>query len=107
MGIDPPGIVFTSREDQDQACVGEIGVDKESGWDGIANAVGDWKVDEHGRGEKLAGKREGRNPWGVWQGVWSEGSTGDVPALENKGGLKMKIINAVEVIDENEKMPWS
>ncbi|UKZ48465.1 hypothetical protein TrVGV298_002690 [Trichoderma virens] len=57
VGIDPPGM--TSGENEDAL-------------KGVGQAVDDWTADPHGRGEKLAGKRAKRNPWGVWQGVFEE-----------------------------------
>ncbi|KAF4120039.1 DUF218 domain, partial [Geosmithia morbida] len=56
VGIDPPGL-----DGKTDAVVG------------VAAAVGDWADDPHGRGDKLRGKRTGRNPHGVWQGVYERG----------------------------------
>lgn len=64
VGIDPPGMQPAS------------GVAKHDAVQGVAAAVGDWAADPHGRGEKLRGKRTGRNPHGVWQGVFEAGFDG-------------------------------
>lgn len=45
MGISPPGT--------------------EEGGEGVQLALGQWEGDPHGVGEELAGKRRGRNCWGV------------------------------------------
>jgi hypothetical protein len=73
--------------------------DKEEAMKGAALAMGEWGDDPHGRGESLAGKRVKRNPWGVWQGVFSS-EDGD------RGGLVLKMENGSEVMDEEQARPW-
>jgi hypothetical protein len=46
--------------------------DKEDAMKGVGLALGEWKDDPHGTGEVLAGKRARRNPWGVWQGHFTQ-----------------------------------
>ncbi|KHN93878.1 uncharacterized protein MAM_08238 [Metarhizium album ARSEF 1941] len=66
VGIDPP-------------CLGA----KPGAMIGVAEAEEEWRRDAHGRGPGLAAKRARRNVWGVWQGVFEEGTEdGD------KGGLR-------------------
>lgn len=47
-----------------------LGADEPASMDGVKKAEEEWERDPHGRGEGLAGKRRGRNPWGMWQGVF-------------------------------------
>jgi hypothetical protein len=67
---------------------------------GVTEAVGDWADDCHGRGTKLASKRERRNIWRTWQGAFAEG-TEDV----EKGALRTVGSAKDEVLAE-EKRPW-
>ncbi|KAG8677489.1 hypothetical protein FPOAC2_03597 [Fusarium poae] len=61
IGIDPPGMIAASKDQ-----------DKEDAMKGVGLALGEWKDDPHGTGEVLAGKRARRNPWGVWQGHFTQ-----------------------------------
>lgn len=88
IGIDPPGMAASSKDQ-----------DKEEAMKGAALAIGEWGDDPHGRGESLAGKRVKRNPWGVWQSVFSS-EDGD------RGGLVLKMENGSEVMDEEQARPW-
>lgn len=56
VGVDPPGMLGAP-----DALRGE------------EEAARDWASDPFGRGAGLSAKRAARNPWGVWQGVFSEG----------------------------------
>jgi hypothetical protein len=67
---------------------------------GVALAMGEWEDDRHGRGSSLAGKRKGRNPWKVWQGVFVKG------VEANKGGLVTSGSDADEQLDVNAIRPW-
>ncbi|KAK5992191.1 hypothetical protein PT974_05592 [Cladobotryum mycophilum] len=89
LGIDPPGM-----------SLGEEG--KESALKGVGQAMDDWTADPHGRGEKLAGKRAKRNPWGTWQGVSPE----DVKNGVAKGGLVTRGEGEEETLVEDAERPW-
>ncbi|KAL7909162.1 hypothetical protein GGI35DRAFT_453087 [Trichoderma velutinum] len=88
VGIDPPGM--TSGEN-------------EAAMKGVGQAVDDWTADPHGRGEKLAGKRAKRNPWGVWQGVFEEklGKDGST-----KGKLVTEGAGEKETLVDDAPRPW-
>ncbi|KAI5462090.1 hypothetical protein BGZ63DRAFT_355037 [Mariannaea sp. PMI_226] len=92
IGIDPPGMAAL-------ASGGRGGEGKEAAMKGVSMAMGEWRSDPHGRGESLAGKREKRNPWGVWQGVFP-------PAVRDCGSLVVKEEDGQEVLDEDAKRPW-
>lgn len=81
-GIDPPGL--NGQED------------------GVAKAVGEWGGDPHGCGISLRGKRDGRNPWGVWQGVWKDG-----PNEGGMAGLKTRGEGREETLVEDAVRPWA
>lgn len=88
VGIDPPGM--TSGENQDAV-------------KGVGQAIDDWTADPHGRGEKLAGKRAKRNPWGVWQGVF-----GDTVERDDvrRGRLVTEGEGEKETLVEDASRPW-
>jgi hypothetical protein len=75
IGIDPPGMVAASKDQ-----------DKEDAMKGVGLALGEWKDDPHGTGEVLAGKRAKRNPWGVWQGYFPRDFDQSEFALETENG---------------------
>ena len=89
-GVDPPGMMTNLN-----------GVRDEKAWKGVEQAVTEWREDPHGRGEKLKGKRDSRNPWRVDQGIWREGEKNEMDKL-----VKVKRINSVEVLDEESAPPW-
>lgn len=86
-----------------------VGIDPESmikgkneaALEGVKTAIGDWESDPHGRGAKLKGKREGRNPWGVWQGLFEEG-------FENgrESGLVTVGVGEQETLVDDAPRPW-
>lgn len=86
MGIDPPGM---------------INGENEAAMKGVGQAVDEWTADPHGRGEKLAGKRAKRNPWGVWQGVFEENADGS-----GKGGLVTQGKGEMESLVDDAPRPW-
>ncbi|PTB41082.1 hypothetical protein M441DRAFT_140833 [Trichoderma asperellum CBS 433.97] len=86
LGIDPPGM---------------INGENEAAMKGVGQAVDEWTADPHGRGEKLAGKRARRNPWGMWQGVFEEQVDGP-----RKGGLVTEGIGEMETLVDDAPRPW-
>lgn len=84
VGIDPPAMAAG---------------DKQEAMKGVGLAMGEWRNDPHGRGESLAGKRARRNPWVVEQTVFAQ-------KCEDRGGLGLKVLGGVEVLDEDEPKPW-
>lgn len=70
---------------------------------GVGQAVDDWIADPHGRGEKLAGKRAKRNPWGVWQGVFEE-KVGKGDSITGK--LVTQGVGEKETLVEGAPRPW-
>lgn len=69
---------------------------------GVALAVGEWTDDPHGRGDSLRGKRERRNQYGVWQGVFGDGED-DVSKLS---GLATEGTGDRETLIDDAKRPW-
>ncbi|KAH6604536.1 hypothetical protein Trco_006243 [Trichoderma cornu-damae] len=88
IGIDPPGMVSGENE---------------AAIRGAAQAVEEWAADPHGRGEKLAGKRAARNPWGVWQGVFEE----TINDGAGRGGLVTTGIGGNETLVDDAPRPWA
>lgn len=88
VGIDPPGMASGENEDAIK---------------GVGQAVDDWTADPHGRGEKLAGKRAKRNPWGVWQGVFEEKVGKDDSTM---GKLVTEGVGEKETLVEDAPRPW-
>lgn len=89
VGVDPPGMDG-----------GEGG--KAEAVAGVGAALGQWAEDPHGVGEVLAGKREGRNPWEVPQGLFlsedERESSGVVTATSEAGA---------EMLDPDAPRPWA
>lgn len=75
--------------------------EKQGAIQGVKMAVGDWESDPHGRGDKLRGKRKGRNPYGVWQGVFEEGFEG-----QGTSRLVMKGEKDEETLQDDATRPW-
>ncbi|OPB43912.1 SSCRP protein [Trichoderma guizhouense] len=88
VGIDPPGMASGENEDAIK---------------GVGQAVDDWIADPYGRGEKLAGKRAKRNPWGVWQGAFDEKIEKDGLTLEK---LVTEGEGEMETLVEAAPRPW-
>jgi hypothetical protein len=95
VGIDPPGMEPT---------IDSVGVklDKENAMKGVAQAIGEWTADPHGRGDSLRGKRKKRNPWGTWQGVFDKG---EYEARE-KSGLLIAGQGDSETLVDAAQRPW-
>ncbi|RFU77236.1 duf218 domain protein [Trichoderma arundinaceum] len=89
VGIDPPGMISGENE---------------AAMKGVGQAVDEWTADPHGRGERLAGKRAKRNPWGVWQGVFIEGIAED--DIGNVG-LVTEGKGETETLVDDAPRPWS
>jgi hypothetical protein len=85
-GIDPYGMQDGSNQ---------------TAWQGVASAMKDWEEDPHGRGNKLASKRSGRNPFKVWQGVFVEGFQGS-----EASGLVTIGDGQDEMLDTAASRPW-
>lgn len=68
---------------------------------GAKTAVGDWESDPHGRGAKLRGKREARNVYGVWQGVFEEDFEG-----REKARLVTRGQGEDETLKDDAFRPW-
>lgn len=73
-------------------------------WKGVGRAVDDWTRDPHGRGLTLMGKRRGRNPWGVWQGVW--GAEVD-EEMKRRSGLVVAARGEEETLVDGAAKPWA
>ncbi|KAG9255721.1 uncharacterized protein F5Z01DRAFT_555879 [Emericellopsis atlantica] len=86
-----------------------IGIDPQSmrdrnnkaAWQGVATAMRDWEADPHGRGSKLTGKRSGRNPFNVWQGIFVEEFQG-----RKASGLVTIGHGKDEILDTEASRPW-
>lgn len=86
VGIDPPAMTVANAENP--------------GMQGVVEALGDWKEDPHGRGEKLAAKRRQRNVHNVWQGVF-------VAEASDKGGLLTEGAGDDEHLLDGAPRPWT
>ncbi|KAL1886006.1 hypothetical protein Cpir12675_006940 [Ceratocystis pirilliformis] len=87
VGVDPPGM--------------DDGGDNHLGLQGVGLALELWRMDPHGIGEALAGKRQRRNPWGVSQCLFLN------PADQPKSGLAVKTSpNGHECIEDKAERPW-
>jgi hypothetical protein len=95
VGIDPPGMA---------PMTGSVSVDlgKEDAIKGVAQAIGEWMVDPHGRGDSLRGKRKKRNPWGTWQGVFDK----DKHEAREKSGLLITGQGDSETLVDAAERPW-
>ena len=82
IGIDPPGLSEVDDE-------------------GILQAVDEWQEDPHGRGDKLRGKRRGRNPWDRWQGVFN-----DENEVQDRGVLVTIGSGEKETLVDDAARPW-
>lgn len=82
VGIDPPGM-------KDATNFSNAGVEQ---------AKDEWTNDPHGRDVSLAGKRERRNPWNIYQGVFAQETV--------NGGLGIRCYNGRETLDEDAPRPW-
>ncbi|KEY72140.1 hypothetical protein S7711_00151 [Stachybotrys chartarum IBT 7711] len=89
VGVDPPGMAG-----------GGLG----EAWKGVGRAVDDWSRDPHGRGPTLRGKRRGRNPWGVWQGVWGAEVDEEV---KRRSGLVVAGKGEEETLVDDAAKPWT
>jgi hypothetical protein len=87
VGVDPP-----------------IAADKDAAMAGVAKARDEWLADLHGRGGRLKGKRQRRNPWGVWQGVFGEGVGVDV---RMRSGLVTEGEGDEETVVDEAPKPWA
>ncbi|KAK3994694.1 hypothetical protein QBC44DRAFT_38668 [Cladorrhinum sp. PSN332] len=72
--------------------------------EGSQLALGQWETDPHGIGEELAGKRKGRNHWGVRQNLFESGEERgragvDTWVMEDGGGG--------EALVEGGRRPWA
>ena len=69
---------------------------------GVQLALGLWEGDPHGVGEVLAGKRRGRNCWGVQQRLFES-----VEERE-KSGVDVRVLrDGSEALVEGGRMPWA
>lgn len=88
-GIDPPGMKPGTGDNVDAMR-------------GVAQAVGEWAADPHGRGESLWGKRQRRNPWATWQGIFGEGQD----EARARSGLITKGLEGDETLENSVARPW-
>lgn len=99
VGINPPGI------GDDGAVLGkgdEKETEKVDVMSGVGKTLDDWEEDPHGVSEVLAGKRRGRNPWGVGQGLFEDDKE------RRRSGLHTRFLeDGTEVLMDDGKRPWS
>lgn len=94
VGINPPGV--------DGGVVGEPGGGgKAEAMKGVQLAMGQWEEDPHGVGEELAGKRRGRNCWGVQQGLfWGDEE-------RERSGVDVRVLeDGSEALVDGGRRPW-
>ena len=69
---------------------------------GVQLALGLWEEDPHGVGEVLAGKRRGRNCWGVGQGLFGDGEE------RERAGVEVRVLeDGSEALVEGGRRPWA
>jgi dihydrofolate synthase len=87
-GVDPPGMHDGSNE---------------VAWNGVAEAVQQWREDPHGKGEVLAGKRRKRNPWGVSQLLFASETD------RRRSGVQSELLNGgkEERLLDASPQPWN
>jgi folylpolyglutamate synthase len=103
VGINPPGVGDGdgSGGESRSGEVGEVG-EKAEAMLGVQLALGLWREDPHGVGEELAGKRRGRNCWGVGQGLFLDGEE------RARSGVDVRVLgDGSEVLVEGGRRPWA
>jgi folylpolyglutamate synthase len=69
---------------------------------GVQLALGQWKDDPHGVGEELAGKRRGRNCWGVDQRLFLSEEE------RERSGVDVRVLaDGSEALVEGGRRPWA
>jgi hypothetical protein len=85
VGVDPPGIDETN----------------EPAMKGVLQAVAEWKENSHGIGGTLADKRKKRNPWNVFQGLFSSHED------RKRSGVQTMLVGDEYVLNPSAVQPWS
>lgn len=96
VGINPPGM-------EGMGSTETTGVkEKGEAMQGVQLALGQWEEDPHGVGEVLAGKRRGRNCWGVQQRLF-EGEE-----ERARSGVDVRVMeDGSEALVEGGRQPWA
>ena len=86
----------------DGGAVGVVGGEKAEAMRGVQLALGLWEGDPHGVGEAVAGKRRGRNCWGVRQGLFGDAEEG------GRSGVDVRVLgDGSEALVEGGRRPWA
>lgn len=98
VGIDPPGVGGGMGD------LGGLGSQEkaQATMRGTQLALGQWAEDPHGLGEDLAGKRRGRNCWGVQQRLFLDEEE------RERSGVDVRVLeDGSETLAEGGQRPWS
>jgi hypothetical protein len=97
VGFDPVGLVLDEDAEEPNTIA-----------KGIEQAEKEWAADLYGLGASLVTKRQKRNPWGVWQGVFMEQVKEEYEMSYTRGGLMVRKMDGhgVEMIAHETMRPW-